>query len=331
MTKMLHILTDKTAKFDGKQSEFKNDVLQGLSKSHKELYSKYFYDSAGSNLFNQITRHQDYYLTNCELEILHTYKNKLSTILSNESFNLIELGPGEGIKTQLLIEQFIKDSLSFTYIPIDISKLYLEKIMTRFQNKLPSVNISAINSDYFKALEWLSVSSEKRNIVLFLGSSIGNFDFLTASDFLRHLWEILHPDDYILIGFDLRKDIDILMRAYNDSDGITREFNLNLLKRINKELHANFDITKFNHYGTYNASLGAMESYLISNIAQEVYIGGLKHMFSFLPFEPIHVEYSFKYRLSQVEELARVTEFKILNHFFDSKNYFVDSLWQVKK
>ncbi|MEO8401410.1 MAG: L-histidine N(alpha)-methyltransferase, partial [Gammaproteobacteria bacterium] len=103
MTKTLHILTDQSQKLGEKQFEFKNDVLQGLSKSHKELCSKYFYDTAGSNLFNQITRHHDYYLTNCELEILQTYKNKLSTILSNESFNLIELGPGEGIKTQLLV------------------------------------------------------------------------------------------------------------------------------------------------------------------------------------------------------------------------------------
>jgi dimethylhistidine N-methyltransferase len=332
MTNTLNVITQPYGKtIEDEQSEFKKDILKGLSSPCKEIYSKYFYDQEGSRLFNKITRHPDYYLTNCEIEILQSYKKKISGILHKEVFNLIELGPGECIKTQLLIQQFLQDLLTFTYTPIDISKIYLEKIVKEFQIQLPSLEINAINSDYFQALEWLNVESEKRNFVLFLGSSIGNLDFTAAKAFLRHLWDVLHPNDLVLIGFDLKKDIDILLRAYNDSDGITQKFNLNLLHRINRELGSNFCIDKFTHYGTYNANMGAMESYIISQIDQEVKIHDLNQSFYFHAFEPIHVEYSFKYLLSQVEGLANTTGFSVVDHFLDSQHYFVDSLWQVKK
>lgn len=311
--------------------EFATDVLKGLSHKNKYLSSKYFYDPKGSELFNQITRHRDYYLTNCELEILNSHKGELSQLLSNESFNLIELGPGEGIKARILIDQFLQDSREFTYFTIDISQKYLNQLVKQFHEDLPQLKLKAINSDFFKGLKWLSSHSKRRNIVLFLGSSIGNFDRESTLKFLHEIWQDLQDGDYFLVGFDLRKNIDVLIQAYNDSDGITREFNLNLLSRINRELNADFDRTAFNHFATYNVYSGAMESYLISSKEQNVSVKALNQSFHFHEFEPIHVEYSYKYLRSQIEEFALISGFEIVKNFSDSKGYFINSLWRIRK
>ncbi|ARG96940.1 L-histidine N(alpha)-methyltransferase [Legionella micdadei] len=315
--------------FYDETQEFSHDVLIGFSKAHKEINSKYFYDEYGSELFNQITRHPDYYLTNCELEILDTYKNDLASSLKNEKFNLIELGPGEGIKTRLLIDYFLADNLSFSYYTIDISKKYLNQIIEQFNNQLPHLETVALNADYLNGIKWLGSTSKNRNFVLFLGSSIGNFDINSTKEFLGMMRNFLHPGDYVLIGFDLLKNIDVLMRAYNDRDGITREFNLNLLRRMNYELGANFNTESFYHYGTYNVYLKRMESYLVSNKAQIVYIEALKKSFKFKEFEAIHVESSHKYTFSKVAKLARATGFEIVRNFTDSNQYFLDSLWRA--
>lgn len=316
---------------NNKKDEFKIDVLAGLRKARKEINSKYFYDEKGCELFNQITRHPDYYLTNAELEILNTHKQEFSALLSNEPFNLVELGPGEGIKTQILMQQFLSDSLEFTYMPVDISVAYLNKLIYELSQELTEMNFSPIHSDYFNGLKSLNMKSTRRNLVLFLGSSIGNFDPIAIREFLYHLWETLNNGDYVLLGFDLRKDVDVLIRAYNDSDGITREFNLNILKRINRELGGNFNTDKFRHFPTYNVYSGAMESYLLSTETQVVSVEALQQSFSFQAIEPIHVECSYKYLASQIEELARSTGFTYLQNFTDSRQYFLDVLWQVKK
>lgn len=311
------------------KSEFRLDVQEGLSKAKKQIQSKYFYDEHGCELFNQITRHPDYYLTKCEIEILNTYKKQLAALMASP-FNLIELGPGEGIKTQLLIEEFLQESLFFNYIPIDISKKYLKSFILQYKQMLPTLQITPIHSDFFRGIEWLKKNSSSRNLVLFLGSSIGNLDLNATTEFLRHLSSALNEGDYVLLGFDLRKDVNILIRAYNDESGITREFNLNLLKRINHELGANFDLTKFCHYATYNVYSGAMESYLISLEQQNIYIDAIKSSFSFEAIEPIHVEYSHKYSLSQMSEFAEKTGFEVVQNLIDSKKYFVDALWRVR-
>ncbi len=282
-------------------------------------------------MFNQITRHPDYYLTRCEIEILNTHKKQLSSLIELMSFNLVELGPGEGIKTKILIEQFMSDHLDFKYIPIDISEKYLKILIKQFQKQIPKLDLIPIYSDYFRGLRWLSDHSDKRNLVLFLGSSIGNFDPKSTKVFLQHLWESLNDGDYILIGFDLRKDVDVLMRAYNDDAGITRDFNLNLLERMNRELGANFNVNHFRHYATYNVYSGAMESYLISLINQSVKFDALERSIEFKETEPVHVEYSYKYLLPQIYELAKDTGFEVIHNFLDSKNYFVDSFWCANK
>lgn len=312
-------------------NQFALDVRKGLLQDKKTIPSKYFYDEKGSELFNQITRHPDYYLTKCELEILETHKSELSQLVKNEEFNLIELGPGEGIKTLILLEQLLKDSRQFTYYTVDISCKYLDQLTSKFLGLLPELNIEAIYKDFNEGLRWLNLHSNKRNVVLFLGSSIGNFDEIETKKFLNTLRRDLNDGDYFLIGFDLRKDINVLLDAYDDSEKITEAFNLNLLERINKELEADFQINNFTHYATYNVYTGAMESYLISTKKQEVYSKCLDETFYFNEFESIHVECSYKYRYSQMEQFAKDSGFKVLKNFEDSKKYFALSLWQVQK
>lgn len=310
--------------------EFVQDLTIGLAKPKKQIPSKYFYDEHGSELFNQITRHPDYYLTQCEFEILDKYKTQIANLFNSEPFNLVELGPGEGIKTQILVEEFLQKSLQFTYLPIDISKKYLKTLIDEFSNKLHQLKLLPLYSDYFRGLEWLRQHSQRANLVLFLGSSIGNFTPKEVQNFLEHLCQSLNKNDYVLLGFDLRKDVQVLMRAYDDSDGITRDFNLNLLKRINRELNADFDISKFKHYATYNVYSGAMESYLISLERQTIAIEALGQSFTFDKIEPIHVEYSYKFYLKQINELAEIAGFEVIQTYTDNKQYFIDTLWQVK-
>lgn len=312
-------------------NQFALDVHKGLSKKNKYISSKYFYDEKGSELFNQITQHPSYYLTQCELEILENHKLEISQLVQDEYFNLIELGPGEGVKTLILLDQLLKDSRNFTYFTIDISSKYLNDLRSKLLNVLPTLNIRSIYKDFNEGLRSLNLQSKTRNMVLFLGSSIGNFNEEEAKNFLNTICQNLNEDDYLLIGFDLRKDINVLYDAYDDSAGITKAFNFNLLDRMNRELEANFKLTNFNHYATYNVYSGAMESYLISNKKQEVYIKQLNQTFCFHEFEPIHLECSYKYRFSQIEQFAKDSNFKILKNFEDSKKYFALSLWQVDK
>ena len=313
------------------EHHFKQDVLEGLSTKKKHISSKYFYDKKGSELFNLITQHPHYYLTQCELQIIERYKSKLSNLLNTGSFNLIELGPGEGIKTRLILDQFLNDNLDFTYYTIDISEKYLLQIVEEFNKELAQLKLIALNADYFKGLKWLAKKSAKPNLILFLGSSIGNFTPKQTNRFLTSMWHDLQDGDYCLIGFDLRKDLRVILDAYNDGDGLTREFNLNLLTRINRELGGHFNTKNFQHYAVYNVYSGAMESYLLSTQEQQVYIDALNKEFRFGAYEPLHLEYSYKYTLKQIEDYASLNGFRIVENYFDEKNYFVDSLWQVVK
>lgn len=329
MTHVIHVPGAEVLTPQEEKQLFQQDVKLGLEHHQKRIFSKYFYDAAGSDIFNQITRHPDYYLTRCELEILETHKEYIASLMEGDAFNLVELGPGEGLKTNILLKQLLSRDLRFRYIPIDISPTYLDVLAKQCKQQLPNVTLNPIHADYLKGLEWLKLHSERRNFILFLGSSIGNFDADQTTHFLQQLQSALRPGDYVLIGFDLRKDTDILLRAYDDRDGITAEFNLNLLRRINRELGGHFQLEHFRHFATYNVYLGTMESYLISLKPQMVNIDELNQSFWFNEVEPIHLEYSFKYLLPQIEEMATAAGFHVVRHLLDSKRYFVDSIWQV--
>ena len=311
--------------------KFALDVLVGLSEWRKSIPSIHHYDAEGSRLFNEITKLEEYYLTRCEIETLERNKEHLASLLSNGPFNVIEFGPGDGSKTKTLIQHLIGKQVEFQYIPIDISKSALEGLIADYRTCFAELEINGLVADYFAGIKWLNHRYKRRNLVLFLGSNIGNFDHGQARLFLRNLWVSLNKGDLVLIGFDLKKDIDLLLRAYNDPHGITAEFNLNMLRRINNELGGGFDISKFRHFGTYDVFNGAMESYLVSQVEQEVLVEAIGRSFPFRAWEPIHTEYSYKYHESDMSDLAKDTGFVVRDIVYDSRKYFADTVWEVAK
>lgn len=283
---------------------------------------------------------KEYYPTRCELEILKNSAQEVVSPFIESPFRLLELGAGDGRKTARLLKYFLEWGLEFIYVPIDICEEAVAGLVEFLKRSFTdsALRVRGVVAEYFDALAWLSTEEGMRhagngmkNLVLFLGSNIGNFDDVGARRFLRHLWYYLNHNDYALIGFDLKKDISILEPAYNDARGVTREFNLNLLERINRELGADFDRTKFVHYSRYNVARGRMESWLVSMEAQTVSIPALEKTFQFGVGEGIHVENSYKYSTGEIEQLAAATGFVAENSFFDSRRYFTDSLWRVKK
>jgi dimethylhistidine N-methyltransferase len=311
--------------------EFILDVLNGLTQDPKMLPCKYFYDEEGERLFRRITELPEYYLTNCEHEILEKYKSEIANVLEIDRFNLVELGAGDGSKAKILLEHFIENDLSVKYIPIDICQSAIENLIQELSDCTLDFTIDGLIGEYFKGLKWLSSNGKVPNVVLFLGSNIGNFTMLETKLFLQKLWDGLSSGDYLLIGFDLKKDVELLNKAYNDSENVTAEFNLNLLRRINRELGADFDLDLFEYYGNYDASTGAIESYLVSKADQDVYIDSLNQTFSFNKYEAIHTESSHKYLESDILKLATEMGYEIIQNFSDSKDYFLDSLWRVIK
>ncbi len=310
---------------------FALDVLVGLSASRKSIPSKYFYDERGSELFRQITRLPEYYLTERELEIIRNHWDRIAAFVEGRPFNLVELGPGLSQKTTLFLDRFAKSRLDFQYVPIDISASAMGALVEALDAQFPDLKAHGLVGDYFHGLKWLNNRYHRRNLVLFLGSSIGNFTHAESCFFLRNVWNCLNHEDLILIGFDLKKDIDVLLRAYNDSQGLTSQFNLNLLQRINRELGGYFELSKFRHFGTYDVFCGAMESYLVSQESQSVLIERIGRSFTFEAWEPIHTEHSYKYSLSDIERLAEEAGFQIREHLIDPCHFFADSVWSVDK
>ena len=309
--------------------EFANDVGKGLTSKKKYLMSRYIYDEKGSLLFKRIMDLPEYYLTRCETEILNNLKTDLSIELRNNSFNLIELGAGDGKKTKILLEYFVNNDLDFRYIPIDISESAVCDLINNIAKEL-NINASGLVTEYFYGLKHLSESDNTRKVVLFLGSNIGNMNPENAKSFLTALRNSLNENDYVLIGFDLKKDINKLINAYNDSQGITAAFNKNLLSRINYELGGDFDPDKFFFYSTYDVQDSAIKSFLVSRNEQVVYINAIDKNIKFEKWEPIHSESSYKYSLKDIKQMAVENGFELMQNFFDSKKYFTDSLWKVK-
>ncbi|NER82881.1 MAG: L-histidine N(alpha)-methyltransferase [Leptolyngbya sp. SIO1D8] len=244
-------------------------------------------------------------------------------------FQLIEFGAGDGLKTKVLLKHFLKRNARFKYYPIDISNNVLEELSEDLSQNFPSLVVEPLNNEYFKALDKLDHSSEDRKAILFLGSNIGNFTEDQAVSFLSQLAEKLSPQDYLMVGFDLKKDPETILNAYHDPHGITKAFNLNLLERINDELGGNFDTTNFKHWPIYNPLTGATKSFLISMKSQEVFIESLKQNFSFEAWEAIDMEISQKYDLEAIKNLGARAGFEVAKQFFDCKHYFVNTIFRL--
>jgi L-histidine N-alpha-methyltransferase len=309
---------------------FAHDVEEGLSSMPKRLPSKYFYDETGDSIFQAIMHMPEYYLTRSEYEILDRYKESFHALFSpgGKPFKLIEFGAGDGLKTKILLKHFAAKKTSFRYIPIDISGNVLQLLVNDLKQNLPTVKVEPLQDDYFLALRRLSKSSEGRNVVLFLGSNIGNFAEEEAIGFLQAMGSNLNKGDLALIGFDLKKDPKIILKAYDDAAGHTRAFNFNLLSRINRELGGNFELEQFEHCPSYDPLSGEARSYLVSRKEQQVYIGSLKQSFHFRAWEPIHVEISRKYDLTTIKRYAAKAGFKVKELFYDAKQYYVNALWE---
>lgn len=309
-------------------STFAQDILNGLRSQPKKLSSKYFYDKKGDALFQQIMRMPEYYLTDCEYEILDEYKGAILKLIGDRRFDLIELGAGDGLKTKLLLEHFVSQQADFTYCPIDISADVLQQLEADVAKRWPSLECKQMPGDYFAMLGELENRSHARKVILFLGSNIGNLTPLEAQGFIRKIQEHMAPGDLLITGFDLKKDPAVILDAYSDPAGITAAFNLNLLERINKELGGNFDLDQFKHWEAYNPITGATKSYIVSKTKQTIHIKALDQDFELDAWEAIDVELSQKFSLAEIEALAKETGFEVVQHFTDQRDYFVDSVWQ---
>lgn len=310
---------------------FAKDVFEGLSSTPKFLSSRYFYDEIGDNLFQQIMKMPEYYLTRSEFEIFQNQKDKILSVFSNDGrpFQLVEFGAGDGTKTKVLLEHFLEKKAEFTYLPIDISENVLSQLTKDLENKLPELSVEPQQGEYFEALGSLTNGGKTRKVMLFLGSNIGNFRPAEAQKFLKKMASNLHAGDLLLIGLDLKKKPSLILDAYNDQGGITKAFNLNLLNRINNELGGNFETSNFEHFPTYNPQTGEMKSFLVSNKKQEVTIEALEKTFVFDAWEAVYMEVSQKYSLQEINVMAVDAGFKPIENLFDSNHYYVDCIWEV--
>ena len=311
-------------------STFLNAVLAGFASNPKSISSKYFYDKKGDELFQQIMHMEEYYLTNAEHEIFSSNKTQITDLFSPDgsAFNLIEFGAGDCYKTKVLLKEIIDKDISFDFVPIDISQNVLDETEQSLADEIPALTFNGVCGDYFDVLHHLKETNGKRNIVLFLGSNIGNFTNSEAHTFLSNIQNQLNPNDLLMIGFDIKKDPSKILKAYNDKAGITRDFNLNLLERINNELEANIDIDTFEHHPTYDPVTGECKSALLSKIEQDIYIQDQK--FHFEAWEPIHTEISRKYSIYEIKALSENSGFEVSLNLFDKEKNFVDSIWKVK-
>ena len=311
-------------------TNFRLDILEGLTRDPKRLSSKYFYDKTGDHLFQKIMAMPEYYLTQCELDI---FKNKTADIarlitVDNEPFDLIELGAGDAMKSSYLLKYLVENGIDCTYMPIDISGNILSILDQQLKKEIPGLNIVCLEGEYFEMLDKAAALSSRRKVVLFLGGNIGNMEVKEAHNFCAHLNCSLTSGDRVLVGFDLKKNPHTILEAYNDKTGITADFNLNLLALINRELEADFNIKNFQHYQTYDPVSGACRSYLVSLKDQQVTIDD--NTITCKENELIDMEVSQKFSESDIEELAEKSDFTIIGEIKDTKRWFIDSVWKVQ-
>lgn len=312
------------------EAKFLADTLAGLQATPKRLHSKYFYDERGDYLFQQIMAMDTYYLTDAEMDIFANQSPEIAAAIAPDErpFDLIELGAGNAAKSIHLLQQLIDRQLEFSYLPVDISANMINQLETILPEKLPGLDVNGFHGDYLDMLGQAVSASSRRKVVLFLGANIGNMDMDGALDFCRQLRKLLAKGDMLLIGFDLKKNPRQILAAYDDPMGITRDFNLNLLRRINRELGGDFDIGRFEHYATYDPQTGACKSFLVSLSEHDVHIADAAAI-RFAENEPIFMEISQKYGLEEIAALAGGSVFGVRKCFFDHNSYMVDALWQV--
>ncbi len=306
--------------------QFKADVDEGLSSQPKFLSSKYFYDKLGDDLFVQIMNLPEYYLTRAEMDIFQNQTDALIEAIhvkTDTNFELIELGAGDGTKTKKLLSRLLEKGYAFEYFPIDISQNALNQLEDSLKREMPQLNVNPQQGDYFNVLSSLK-PNQKPKVILFLGSNIGNMIDERASAFIYQLGENVHTGDKLVLGVDLIKSEEIVLPAYNDASGVTRAFNLNILKRINDQLGANFILEQFDHAPEYSEETGIAKSYIMSLADQVVHIESLDTSYDFKAGEKIQTEISRKYNDDILANILKLTDFKIIEKLSDRNGYFAD-------
>jgi dimethylhistidine N-methyltransferase len=299
------------------ETSFLEDVLHGLAAPQKTIPPKYFYDEDGSQLFERICELPEYYPTRTEMAIMERHLEEMVRLLGSDT-QLIELGSGASVKTRLLVDR-LAPSL---YVPIDISESALRDACKRLALMFPWLNISAVLADFSRPVklpEFVGVPV-RRKVVYFPGSTIGNFTPAEALEFLKGVREMVGPGGMLLIGVDLKKEKRVLDAAYDDAQGVTAEFNLNLLHRINRELGGDFQVQRFRHKAFYDEAKGWIEMHLESLYSQFVHVGGQR--FDFRAGETIHTEISCKYSVAEFQGLATRARFHAEKVWTDPANLF---------
>ena len=294
-----------------------NEVLQGLRRQPKVLTPKFFYDERGSLLFEQITELPEYYPTRTELAIMRENIHEIVGLIGPQA-SLIEFGSGSSMKTRILLECL--DRLA-AYVPVDISRDHLLAAAEALAAEFPHIEVLPVVADFTQPFDLPQPKvMPLRNIVYFPGSTIGNFMPDAAQALLEVMYQEAKEDGALLIGVDLKKDTAILERAYNDSAGVTAKFNLNMLRRLNNEFSASFDLDKFEHRAIYKESPGRIEMHLVSTSAQEVSVAG--EVFHFGEGESIRTECSHKYTLEEFEAMAERAGFSVNRVWTDPEGLF---------
>jgi len=297
--------------------DFLADVIAGLSSNPRTLPCKYFYDERGAALFQKICELPEYYVTRTEIDILDRNRNEIASQLGPD-IQLIGLGTGAGTKTRILIDALEKPAV---YIPVDISEKQLRESTALFRKIFPELEILPVCADYLQPVVLPSPRHKPaRNIVYFPGSTIGNFEPNQAVEFLRRIANVCRGGGGLLIGVDLKKEHQVLEAAYNDGAGVTAQFNLNLLERVNRELGADFDLDQWWHRAIYNSNAGRIEMYLTSEIDQFVHLD--EHKFHFRRGDKIITEFSYKYAPDEFAALAAKAGFEFIRMWTDDARLF---------
>lgn len=313
-------------------STFKKEVNEGLSAYPKFLSSKYIYDEQGDKLFQEIMAMPEYYLTRSELANLKENASAIVDLFPSgeNGLDIIELGAGDGTKTVELLKEVVNRNMDHSYIPIDISAHAIELLKKNLEKSLPAANVNGRQGTYTEVLAELHNFHDKPKVIIFLGSNIGNLPHKQAIKFLRTIADNMQDEDLLFMGFDLKKDPIKIQQAYADQAGITQRFNRNLLKRINRELEADFPVEKFDHWEAYDPESGTARSFLIATQECRVEIRKLGKTFEFDRWETIHTEISQKYDHRTIEWLADESTLDIKAHYIDSEDNFANYIFKSR-
>ena len=314
-------------------SDFRKDVIGGLSAESKSISSKYFYDQVGDGIFQRIMAAPEYYLTRAENEILSTRSKAIVQALMGDSHRvqIIELGAGDGTKTKHLLREALGDGRSPVYRPVDISQNILDELGDALTTEFPSLEYKAMQGEYANVFKEGRFDPELPKCILFLGSNIGNLPHDGAVELLSGMSAAMNHTDRVMVGFDLKKDPAMILSAYNDAGGATRDFNLNLLHRINRELGGNIPVDKWRHVPVYDPFLGRALSYLVATEEMNITLADCDEVFPIRAWEAIHVEISQKYDHYMIQKIGSEAGLEIDTTFTDEQERYVDVVFKKKE